>query len=482
MPDLDKHKGLCAILPPPPIFKPTFIQMQSNSSERSPRLSPRSTGPSVSPSGIPSMTLNSNYLTSSFVSNEEYNNIFIRDSPSISPMIYHIDPPASNVSIPLIASNNRNHTRKKRRSSQVSTKVATEKKHKKLKTQHSLIEKKRRIKMNREFEALKFMVPACRLNILNGLCENSFEDLNMIHKLTILQSTVEYIKYLHLMIKLLKLQMLTPAETRSLFKRWFERNESLNFVDFDLDLQNYRNIDHEFHFKKLFLEIWRNDGEVPSDRIDLISQEIISIMKGNDHNPDSDASKKSKEERKYDAEREEENNMQRNGDDSMNSNAPLTLPTSPPQTIHSPRDYLFNERSNFSSFSSIRSAHRVETFTPQISFERGTRSDQEALLPSFELPLPAIISSSEFPQSLNSSVSSPLVSESCQMHAISSPMKSFFEEIHEVEPTRPSGQAMQAATTVSANSPASTTVAVASGLSVSLKERDGRFSIKSLLN
>lgn len=155
-----------------------------------------------------------------------------------------------------------------------------ERKRRELKTQHSIIEKKRRIKMNREFEALKFLVPACRANILAGISENNYETSSMMHKLTILQSTVEYIKYLHLVIKLLKLQMLTPDETRPVFQKWFQRNGNLKFVDFDLDLQSYRQIEHEFNFEQLFVDVWNNDGEVPGGQLDPVSKEIESVLNG----------------------------------------------------------------------------------------------------------------------------------------------------------------------------------------------------------
>lgn len=132
--------------------------------------------------------------------------------------------------------------------------------------------------MNREFEALKFLVPACRINILAGLTDgNKFDNSNLMHKLTILQSTVEYIKYLHLVIKLMKLQMLIPKVSRENSKKWFKKNHNLSFVDFDLDLQSYRNIENEFDFEGLFLEVWKNDGNIPHDWFDPITKEILKI-------------------------------------------------------------------------------------------------------------------------------------------------------------------------------------------------------------
>ncbi|KAH3667264.1 hypothetical protein OGAPHI_002913 [Ogataea philodendri] len=260
------------LLPPPPIFKPTFVQMnKTGSSTESKNASPVLAGSS-----------NSNYLTSSFVSNEEYKNKLIQQSPSISPMTYAMDMPSPGPASPALTAN------RKRRKSMVTTKEELERKRKELKSQHSIIEKKRRIKMNREFEALKFMVPACRLNILNGLNDNNFDNSNMMHKLTILQSTVEYIKYLHLVIKLLKLQMLTPSKTRPLFQRWLAKNDNLRFVDFDLDLQAYRTIENEFNFEELFLKVWKNDGEMPDTLLDAVSKEVETLANKDDDGDDSD--------------------------------------------------------------------------------------------------------------------------------------------------------------------------------------------------
>ncbi|GME77136.1 unnamed protein product [Ambrosiozyma monospora] len=291
-----------SMLPPPPIFKPTFIQMQrSNGNNGSLSFSTSNLG-SANPnsnsnnSASPKVSSNSNYLTSSFIPTEDYNNRLIQHSPSISPMTHYNDPPLpSGSSTPLMAPQNGKPTKKRRRSSSVTNKEELERKKKELKAQHSIIEKKRRIKMNREFEALKYMVPACRLNILGGFNENNFENSNMMHKLTILQSTVEYIKYLHLVIKLLKMQMLNPKETRGYFKRWLNKNDNLKFVDFDLDLQQYRNIDEEFEFDELFMKVWKNDGNVLEADLDPLSKEIMEVLEGT-----QSASESSEDESEFD--------------------------------------------------------------------------------------------------------------------------------------------------------------------------------------
>ncbi|KAG7925871.1 hypothetical protein KL925_004281 [Ogataea polymorpha] len=270
--DLSTSAVETAILPPPPIFKPTFVQMQRSSS--SCNISP--TG-SASTSPKMDSSSNSSYLTSSFVSNDEYKNRLIGQSPSISPLTYAVDAPSPGPASPALSSS------RKRRKSSTTSKEDMERKKKELKNQHSIIEKKRRVRMNREFEALKFLVPACRLNILSGLNENNFDNSNMMHKLTILQSTVEYIKYLHLVIKLLKLQMLTPADTRSYFRKWLAKNDNLKFVDFDLDLQSYRKIDSSFSFEEAFMRVWRNNGDMPYEDLDAVSREMENLL-----NHDSD--------------------------------------------------------------------------------------------------------------------------------------------------------------------------------------------------
>ena len=311
-----------AFLPPPPIFKPRFVHMQrSNSLSDSPPTpslktstgaGANSSKPSSTPVGSQTSTListpfssvesldnvkiqnntttnNSNFLTSSFVSNEEYRSHFLSHSPSISPMTRYTDMPlpdsgdASSANTSTAGNNKLNpnppiRQAKKRRRSSAYNKEEIERKKKELKTQHSIIEKRRRIKMNREFEALKFLVPACRLNILTGLNDGNFDNSTMMHKLTILQSTVEYIKYLHLIIKLMKLQMLIPKDTRETFKSWIQKNDNLNFVDFDLDLQSYRDIKSEFNFENIFLKVWENDGSVPNDWLDPITKEIIKVL------------------------------------------------------------------------------------------------------------------------------------------------------------------------------------------------------------
>lgn len=223
----------------------------------------------------------SSYLTSSYVPSEEIRNKLLHHSPSISPMthcnvILDTEPPIT--SLP--------KTNRRRRSS---SKEENARKRRDLKAQHSIIEKKRRIKMNREFEALKFLIPACRGSILSGLTESSFENSNSMHKLTILQSTVEYIKYLHLIIRLIKMQMFIPKESRSFFKNWFKTNGDMNFVDFDLNLQEYRNINEDYDFENLFKMVYKNNGKMPETLLDPIHKSISQFLQddyGNEEDED----------------------------------------------------------------------------------------------------------------------------------------------------------------------------------------------------
>lgn len=278
-------------LPPPPVFKPKSFPTNNgvsalNESLKTKHSSNARRNSNNNGNNNIGNKINSNFLTSSFVSNEEYQNALLKHSPSISPMTCFTDMPVPDSDIGSCSSSpkSKNLKKRKRNSSINSSEEEIAKKKKELKNQHSIIEKRRRIKMNREFEALKFLVPACRLQILQGLNDNNnFDNSNMMHKLTVLQSTVEYIKYLHLIIKLMKLQMLIPKDTRENFKRWFNKNNNLDFVNFDLDLQNYRDLENDFNFEDQFLTIFGNNGNVPSDWMDPITIEIDKIMNSSTH-------------------------------------------------------------------------------------------------------------------------------------------------------------------------------------------------------
>lgn len=132
--------------------------------------------------------------------------------------------------------------KKKRRRSSASlvSQNEIEKRRREHKTAHSIIEKKRRIRMNREFEALKFIVPACRNN-LNTSSSNG----EGMYKLTILQSTVDYIKYLHSIVNL------QSQEIAKYHPQWTQ-HEDLSFAQADVNTDVYRDLEQEYDFNELF--------------------------------------------------------------------------------------------------------------------------------------------------------------------------------------------------------------------------------------
>ncbi|KAK9467282.1 hypothetical protein V1512DRAFT_260850 [Lipomyces arxii] len=107
------------------------------------------------------------------------------------------------------------------------------------KVAHSAIERRRRSKMNDEFESLKTIVPACR-----AASENHGEA--NLHKLGILQATVEYLKYLEECINQLQarvdsLESCSGLVSESRFElaqhieRKYDCDEDFDYNDEDLD-------------------------------------------------------------------------------------------------------------------------------------------------------------------------------------------------------------------------------------------------------
>lgn len=134
--------------------------------------------------------------------------------------------------------------RKRRRSSSaLVSQNELDKRRKEHKTAHSIIEKKRRIRMNREFEALKYIIPACRNNLSTS--NNNGEGM---YKLTILQATVDYIKYLHNVINIQHEELIKTSDSEIV-------DDDLNFAKVDIDTDGYRNLDNDFDFNKLLDEI-----------------------------------------------------------------------------------------------------------------------------------------------------------------------------------------------------------------------------------
>ena len=146
-------------------------------------------------------------------------------------------------------------TKKKRR--RLSANVDSEelaKRKSETKQLHLIIEKRRRIKINREFEALKFLIPACRTLGSNAtalvnvnkkpaptLSANGSK-IDGMYKLTILKLLVEYILYLHHIIK----------QQHTLLRDAIPQHDfAVDFAEVALDVNRYRDIDKEFNFKAL---------------------------------------------------------------------------------------------------------------------------------------------------------------------------------------------------------------------------------------
>lgn len=149
--------------------------------------------------------------------------------------------------------------KKRRRSSaNVDSEELAKRKHE-TKQLHSIIEKRRRIKINREFEALKYLIPACR-NSAEGqstpgkkASTNNSNKIDGMYKLTILKSSVEYILYLHHIIQ----------QQHKLLNSHDNYNYDINFTQIPLDVNQYRNIDKEYSFKDLMDDL--KDEEEDSD-------------------------------------------------------------------------------------------------------------------------------------------------------------------------------------------------------------------------
>lgn len=117
---------------------------------------------------------------------------------------------------------------------------------------HLIIEKRRRIKINREFEALKYLIPACRntgagagdepVSGKRAASNNNGNKIDGMYKLTILKLLVEYILYLHHIIQRQQQLLEGHAEAGSF---------DIDFTRIPLDVNQYRNIDKEFNFKEL---------------------------------------------------------------------------------------------------------------------------------------------------------------------------------------------------------------------------------------
>lgn len=132
--------------------------------------------------------------------------------------------------------------RKRRRSSSTAEEMELARRRSRTKQIHSMIEKRRRTKINREFEALKYLIPACRSCEATGVGANSANKIDGMYKLTILRTAVEYILYLHHVVQ---------QQHRLLKENVPLYSYNVGYLECPLDVNQYRNIDQEFSFHEL---------------------------------------------------------------------------------------------------------------------------------------------------------------------------------------------------------------------------------------
>lgn len=147
--------------------------------------------------------------------------------------------------VPTISYADEQPRKKRRRLSSLVDEEELAKRRHETKQLHSVIEKRRRIKINREFEALKYLIPACRSADTGkrlGTGNNNGAKIDGMYKLTILKAAVEYILYLHHVVK---------EQHDALSQVLDEYDYDVGFCDAALDVNQYRNIDHDFDFSEL---------------------------------------------------------------------------------------------------------------------------------------------------------------------------------------------------------------------------------------
>lgn len=148
---------------------------------------------------------------------------------------------------------------------------------------HSIIEKRRRIKINREFEALKYLIPACRLtssssgpNSKKGPGTNNGSKIDGMYKLTILKSSVEYILYLHHIIQQ-QHKLIKANDNKYKF--------DIDFARVPLDVNTYRNINKDFNFKGLITSIENaSSSNSPKERDSVIEEDYEDESVNDDRN------------------------------------------------------------------------------------------------------------------------------------------------------------------------------------------------------
>lgn len=161
-----------------------------------------------------------------------------------------------------------NKKKRRRSSANIDSHELAKRKHE-TKQLHSVIEKKRRIKINREFEALKYIIPACRnpttnINESNSSSSKSITNnsnnnnnnnkIDGMYKLTILKSSVEYILYLHHIIQQ-QHNIINSSNNNSNLNYDYD----INFTKMPLDVNQYRNLEIDYSFNGLIDESIKSD-------------------------------------------------------------------------------------------------------------------------------------------------------------------------------------------------------------------------------
>lgn len=262
--------------------------------------------------------------------------------------------------------------RKRRRSSSsLISQNEIEKRRREHKTAHSIIEKKRRIRMNREFEALKYLIPACRNNLTTS--NNNGEGM---YKLTILQSTVDYIKYLHQVINIQQNELNKNDDT-------IIDDDELDFAKIDVDTDAYRNLDNEYDFNKLFRSIQQSSTSSSSSTRSSSDSASTTTT--------TTASSKKKQKQKSDL------SITKLRSHSLNDSTkfqPLPSPIITPE--------LFPKSSSMNSSTNSTPLDNYKTINPEFQFQYQQQSSSPSASCSlqttnkrdFQLPKPAISNSS----------------------------------------------------------------------------------------
>ncbi|KAK6459697.1 uncharacterized protein RJT20DRAFT_132816 [Scheffersomyces xylosifermentans] len=229
-----------------------------------------------------------------------------------------------------------NKKKRRRSSANIDSEELAKRKHE-TKQLHSIIEKRRRIKINREFEALKYLIPACR-NITaatgptgsnsptsgpkksaasSNSSNNNGNKIDGMYKLTILKSSVEYILYLHHIIQK-QHQLLLSENSNPEYK-----NFDIDFAKIPLNVNQYRNIDKEFNFKDLLGDL--DEGEVPVSS----SSSTSSSSNGTPTASSTLGAKKNFDFRNHVIEEEEEEEEEEYRDEEMSASSSVVTSTAP---------------------------------------------------------------------------------------------------------------------------------------------------------